>query len=73
MSTSIRIERETDEFGALRVLVIGADHDTVLSAALDEKNAMPVEQCPEVFGPRIDLESGGFRALVTTRRQQVRA
>ncbi|MEM5403801.1 hypothetical protein [Paraburkholderia unamae] len=69
MNPEIRVERDTDEFGASRILLIGADHDAVLGAALDEKNAMPVEQCPEVFGPRIDLKSGGFRAMVITRRQ----
>ncbi|MGF6792739.1 hypothetical protein [Paraburkholderia sp. 35.1] len=64
----ILIEHDTDEHGAGRVTVTGVDREDVRSAALDVKNATPIEHCPEVFGPRQDLESGSWCAVVVVRK-----
>ncbi|MFP4891253.1 hypothetical protein [Paraburkholderia sp. EG304] len=67
MESKNLIEHDTDEHGSPLVTVIGVDRESVYSTALDLKNATPVEQCPEVCGPKLDLDSGCWRATVIVR------
>ncbi|WP_028210754.1 hypothetical protein [Paraburkholderia mimosarum] len=68
MDPKILIEHDTDEHGAVCMRVTGVDRERVYDAALDLKNGFPIALCPEVYGPRIDLDSGCWRAMVLTRR-----
>lgn len=70
MEPKILIEHDTDECGALRVLVSGPDYESVLVAALDAKNRAPIEHGTEIDGPKVDLGSGCWRAVVFTRTEQ---
>ncbi|WP_395066147.1 hypothetical protein [Paraburkholderia silvatlantica] len=65
----ITVEHSTDERGASCVSVTGVDLDLVTSAALDVKNASPVDACPEVVGPYRDIGSGSWRATVRLRKE----
>ncbi|WP_233866719.1 hypothetical protein [Paraburkholderia adhaesiva] len=62
------IQRDIDECGAPRVWVTGVDRETVFNTALDVKNATPPEQCPEVYGPKLDLDSGYWHAMVSVHK-----
>ncbi|CAB3758488.1 hypothetical protein [Paraburkholderia humisilvae] len=64
----ITFDLDTDEDGAVRVMVCGSDYDAVLASALDVKNVLPVEQCPEVGKVRQDVSNGSWCACVRTRR-----
>ncbi|CAB3681411.1 hypothetical protein R8871_02530 [Paraburkholderia graminis C4D1M] len=62
------IDVVTDDKGAPCVIVTGPDHDAVLATALNVKNVLPVEQCPEVGEVLRDLGNGSWCAHVRTRR-----
>lgn len=66
--SGITFEYDTDEHGAVCVVVIGPDYDSVLAAALDVKNAQPVADCPEVGAVLHDIGNGSWSAVVRTRR-----
>lgn len=50
--------------------VTGPDRDAVFDRALDVKNALGPDACPEVVGPFQDIGSGSWVATVRTRRPQ---
>ena len=64
----ITFDLDTDENGASRVIVTGSDYDAVLASALNVKNVLPVERCPEVGEVLLDSSDGRWRAQVRTRR-----
>ncbi|MFP4895784.1 hypothetical protein [Paraburkholderia sp. EG304] len=68
--TGIAVEFDRDEYGARRATVTGVQFDAVNDWALDLKNSLPVEVCPEVEGPFLDIETGSYRATVRVRKEQ---
>lgn len=54
--------------GSRRVIVTGMDYDAVNDAVLDQKNNVAPEQTPQVIGPQFDAATGGWRAVVWTRK-----
>lgn len=52
------------------VVVTGPDCDAVFESALNVKNAMPVESCPQVEGPYRNIETGAWRAVIRLRREE---
>jgi hypothetical protein len=65
----ITVEHDHDEHGFERVTISGMDFDVVAGRALDLKNAVPIDVCPEVSGPYRDLSSGCWRATVRARKE----
>jgi len=64
----VTFDLDTDEDGSVRVTVCGPDYDAVLASALNVKNVLPVEQCPEVGAVRQDVGNGSWCACVRIRR-----
>jgi len=64
----VTFDLDTEEDGSVRVTVCGSDYDAVLASALNVKNVLPVEQCPEVGALRQDVGNGSWCAFVRTRR-----
>ena len=60
-----------DEDGEPIVVVAGVNYDAVLASALDVKNALPVDECPEVGEVRQHIDNGCWYAVVRTRREDV--
>jgi DNA-directed RNA polymerase alpha subunit len=70
IAQGVTVVFDTDEHGAARATVSGADIDAVTNAALDMKNAIDIEACPEVKGPFRDRDSDGWRATVLARKNR---
>lgn len=51
-------------------VITGMDFDAVHGKALDVKNALALDVCPEVEGPFLDVSSGCWSATVRTRRSE---
>lgn len=58
-----------DEDGEPITVVTGANYDAVLASALDVKNSLPVDECPEVGEVRQHVDNGCWTATVRTRRE----
>jgi hypothetical protein len=64
----ITLDPDTDEHGSACVVVTGSDYDAVLAAALDVKNAQPVDHCPEVGSVQQHIGNGAWTVTVRSRR-----
>lgn len=49
-----------------RITVVGLNYDAVLVAALDIKNAQPIDECPELSAITRDSTSGRWQVDVLT-------
>jgi hypothetical protein len=68
-NSAVALTFDTGEHGESVVIVTGIDYDAVHATALDWKNALPAEQCPEVGEVMRHVDNGCWYAVVRTRRE----